>query len=222
MRRAPPSVLCHVPTPTRCTSHQPPPLASVPRQRPRFRVSSTPQPLHVVNTPSSTPRVLRIVNTPTSACRQCSDLCISSMPRLLAHPIAPRSHPPSWLLPAGFRASLSSTPSVAGRVLVSVPLSSSGSPQTMARRVSLSSASTLRLRRCRGHRTPSYVSFIFISVVLPLLTSLRCPLPCATHIASTTSPAFVPRQHLGLCRVDAMASAPRQRLRRGPILFTVD
>ena len=123
----------------------------------------------------------------------------------------------------------------AGRVLVSVPLSSSGSPQTIARRVSLSSASTLRLCRCRGHRTPSYVSLTFIFVILPLLTSLRCPLPRATHIASTPSSASVPRQHLGLCRIDMAcaaltpwplrlvnAPAPCQHLRRGRILFTVD
>ena len=44
--------------------------------------------------------------------------------------------------------------------------------------------------------------FYFIFVVLPLLTSLRCPLPCATHIAST------PPQPL-YC-INAMASAPCQ------------
>ena len=143
---------------------------------------------------------------------------------------------PIPLRPVPSRAYLSSTPSVAGRVLVSVPLSSSSSPQTMARRVSLSSASTLHLRRCHGHRTPSYVSLTFIFVVLPLLTSLHCPLPRATHIASTPSSASVPRQCLGLCRIDAMACAastpwplhlvnapvPHQHLRHGRILFTVD
>ena len=78
--------------------------------------------------------------------------------------------------------------------------------------------------------------FYFIFVVLPLLTSLRCPLPCATHIASTPSPASVLHQCLSLCCVDAMACvasmpwplhlvnapAPCQCLRRGPIVFTVD
>ena len=58
-------------------------VASVPHQRPRFRASSTPRPLHVVNTPSSTPQVLRVVNTLTSARCQRSDLCTSSMPRPL-------------------------------------------------------------------------------------------------------------------------------------------
>ena len=143
---------------------------------------------------------------------------------------------PIPLCPVPSRAYLSSTPSVAGQVLVSVPLSSSGSPQTMARRVSLSSASTLHLHRCHGHCTPSYVSLTFIFVVLPLLTSLHCPLPHATHIVSTPSSASVPCQCLGLCCVDAMACAastpwplhlvnapvPHQRLHHGHILFTVD
>ena len=143
---------------------------------------------------------------------------------------------PIPLCPVPSRAYLSSTPSVAGRVLVSVPLSSSGSPQTMARRVSLSSASTLHLHRCHGHCTPSYVSLTFIFVALPLLTSLHCPLPHATHIVSTPSSASVPCQCLGLCCVDTMACAastpwplhlvnapaPHQRLRHGHILFTVD
>jgi hypothetical protein len=49
-----------------------------------------------------------------------------------------------WLTTAlACRAPLSSTPLAAGHVLVSVPLSSSGSPQTMARRISLSSAFTV-------------------------------------------------------------------------------
>ena len=112
MWRAPPFVLCHVPTPTRCTSHQPPPLASVPHQRPRFRASLTPQPLHIVNTPSSMPWVLRVVNAPTSACHQRSDLCTSSMPRPLHNApgcvdaLGPSSLPiplhPIHTLPPGF------------------------------------------------------------------------------------------------------------------------